>query len=60
MRLREIKVYGDSNKANASSLRGLGPDIKLGQTSPKWDKSGAEPKYTETDLKKSMICPIWG
>ena len=49
-------------------------DIKLGielsQIGPKWDKSGTfkisfrtfwlgEPKCTETDPKKSQICPIW-
>ena len=45
---------------------------KFGQIGPKWDKSGTyymisfstfwlgEPKCTETDLKKSQICPIWG
>ena len=46
---------------------------KLVQVSPKWNKSGtfkdqfqyildrlAEPKYSETDLKKSQISPIWG
>ena len=34
----------------------------LGQIGPKWDKSGTftEPKCTQTDLKKSQICSIWG
>ena len=43
----------------------LGPGVsnlasKLSQIGPKWDKNMglAEPKCTETDLKKSHICPI--
>ena len=47
--------------------------IEIGQIGTTWDKSGTfqyrisfstfwltEPKCTETDLKKSQICPIWG
>ena len=31
---------------------------KVAQIGPKWVKSGTF--CTETDLKKSQICPIWG
>ena len=39
---------------------------KLDQINPKWDKSGTQKSFstfwlaTETDLKKSQICHIWG
>ena len=53
---------GGEVSASVNPVR-FGP--KVGQISPKWDKSGffldlSEPKHTEISLIKSRFCPIWG
>ena len=63
-------------RLNANNKNIFSRDVKFGiqigsAIGPKWDKTGTfkisfstfwldEQKCTETDLKKSEICPIWG
>ena len=51
------EFYASSESSASSKTTRMPRFTSNWVSSPKWD---IQSKYTESDLKKSLICPIWG